>query len=480
MMNTCAPFLLRPLAPLALAAALAACATGGDAPRPALPMPASYAEPAEPGAMVARAHWWTAFGSPALSVQVETALAVNADIGIANERVIAAQAQAQVAGASLFPSLTASLGASRRKADGTGTQGSASAGLGASYELDLWGANGAAARAAQFAVRASEADRIAAQLSIAGAVITARVELLALHARLAIAEENIGIAQQVLGVVESRHRNGAASSLDLARQRNALLGQQAALLPLQLQQRQLMDGLAILLDQLPQGFVLQNDALPLVVPQVAPGLPADLLLRRPDLLAAEAQLAAAHANLAAARAALLPSIALTASAGAASSSLSALVSSPTWTYAIGAQLLQSIFDGGRQRAQVAGAAAHERELVLVYRKAILAALADVESTLAAISRLAAQEQLLAQGVEQARLSLQLAQVRYRAGTDDLIVLLDAQRSLFQAQDGLAQLRRSRLLAALALFKALGGDAGATLAGGTRPTPGPSRAGPVLP
>lgn len=223
MMNTCAPFLLRRLAPLALAAALAACASGGDAARPALPMPASYAEPAVPGAMAPRADWWTAFGSPALSLQVETALAVNADIGIANERVIAAQAQAQVAGASLFPSLSASLGANRRKADGDGTQGSASAGLSASYELDLWGANGAAARAARFAVRASEADRVAARLSIAGAVITARVELLALHARLAIAAENIGIAQQVLGVVESRHRNGAASALDLARQRNALL-----------------------------------------------------------------------------------------------------------------------------------------------------------------------------------------------------------------------------------------------------------------
>jgi multidrug efflux system outer membrane protein len=463
MMNTSATVLLRRLAALLLAGALAACASSGSAPKHTVQIPASYEEPALPGALPPATDWWVEFGSPALSAHVATALANNADIGIANERVMAAQAQAQAAGASLFPSLSASLTGNRRKADGEGTQGGVSAGLGANYELDLWGANGAAAQAARFAVKASEADRIAARLSIAGAVVTARVELLALRARLVIADENIAIAQQVLGVVDSRHRNGAASSLDLSRQRNAVLGQQAALLPLQVQERQLLSGLAILLDQVPQGFVLADDALPgLLVPQVAPGLPSSLLLRRPDLLAAEAQLAAAHASLNAARAALLPSISLTASTGAASSSLSALLSSPAWTYAIGAQLLQSIFDGGRQRAQVAGASARERELVLVYRKTILAALAEVESALAAGSRLAAQEQLLSQGVAQARLSLQLAQTRYRAGADDLIVLLDAQRSLFQAQDGLVQLRRSRLLAALALFKALGGgDTGAT-------------------
>jgi multidrug efflux system outer membrane protein len=460
MMDKNSRHLLRQLSMLSFAAILAGCAHFSSAPKPTVPMPAEYDEAPLPGAAAPTADWWRAFGSPALSEQVVAALAANADIGIANERVIEAQAQAQAASASLFPSLSFGLGGSRRGGDDTDSQGSVSASLGASYELDLWGKNGAAARAARSAVRASEAERAAARLSIAGAVITANVELLALRARLAVADENIDIAQQVLRVVDSRHRNGAASALDVARQRTALFNQQASLLPLQVQQRQLLAGLAILLDQAPQGFVNPAFTLQgLMVPQVAPGLPATLLLQRPDLLAAEAQLAAANANLAAARAALLPSISLSGSAGAASNSLTGLLSSPAWSYALGAQLLQSIFDGGRQRAQVDGAAARERALVLGYRKAILAALADVESALAACSRLAIQEQLQIKGVEQASLALQLAQVRYRAGTDDLIVLLDAQRSLFQAQDGLAQLRRSRLLAAVALFKALGGGQG---------------------
>jgi multidrug efflux system outer membrane protein len=460
MMDTNSRHLLRYVSVLAFAAILAACASTGRKPAPPMPMPAEYDEAALPGAAVPTADWWRAFGSPALSDQVVAALAANVDIGIANERVMEAQAQAQAAGASLLPSLSLGLSGNRRGGDNTDSQGSVNASLGASYELDLWGKNGAAARAARLAVRASEADRAAVRLGIAGAVITANVDLLALRARLAVADENIDIAQQVLRVVESRHRNGAASALDLARQRNALFNQQAALLPLQVQQRQLLTGLAILLNQTPQGFANPAFALQgLVVPQIAAGLPATLLLQRPDLLAAEAQLAAANASLASARAALLPSISLTGSAGAASSSLTGLLSSPAWSYALGAQLLQSIFDGGRQRAQVEGAAARERALVLGYRKAILTALADVESALAACSRLAIQEQLQMKGVEQANLALQLAQVRYRAGTDDLIVLLDAQRSLFQAQDGLAQLRRSRLLAALALFKALGGGPG---------------------
>lgn len=461
MMDTSSRHLLRRLGMLLLAAVLTGCASRATAPAPAMPMPADYDETPLPGAVAPTADWWSAFGSPALSEQVSAALAANADIGIANERVMEAQAQAQAAGASLLPALSFSLGGNRRGGDDNGAQGSVNASLGASYELDLWGRNGAAAQAARLAVRASEADRAAVRLGIAGAVITANVELLTLQARLAVADENIDIAQQVLRVVESRHRNGAASKLDLARQRNAVFNQQAAVLPLQLQRRQLLAGLAILLDRQPQGFVNPAFALQgLVVPQVAAGLPASLLLRRPDLLAAEAQLASADASLAAARAALLPSISLTGSAGAASGSLAALLRNPAWSYAIGAQLLQSIFDGGRQRAQVDGAAARERALVLGYRKAVLAALADVESALAACSRLAVQEQLQVKGVEQATLALQLAQVRYRSGTDDLIVLLDAQRSLFQAQDVLAQLRRGRLLAALALFKALGGGGGA--------------------
>jgi outer membrane protein TolC len=186
-------------------------------------------------------------------------------------------------------------------------------------------------------------------------------------------------------------------------------------------------------------------------------LPAELLVRRPDLASAEAQLAAANADVTVARAALLPSIQLTGTAGLASGALLSFVSGGT-TAAIGiaASLLQPIFDGGRLRGQKAIAESRERELVETYRKAILSALQDVEAALAGTSRLGQQEALQGDVQTRARESLRLAEVRYRQGADDLLTVLDAQRTLFSAQDQLAQVRLDRLQAAVSLYKALGG------------------------
>jgi len=248
-----------------------------------------------------------------------------------------------------------------------------------------------------------------------------------------------------------------------------VLAQRASIPPLELQERQTLFALALLLGRAPEGFTAgvnvemsaarstgDENLTDLAVPRVAPGLPADLLTRRPDLASAEARLAAADANVAAARAALLPGMQLTGSAGLASNVLLNFLNAPTAALAIGASLVQTIFDGGRLRSQVDVAASRERELIESYRKSILSALADVESALAASSRTADQELLQEQVVEQARISLRLAEIRYREGVDDLLTVLDAQRTLFQGEDQLAQIRLSRLQASLGLFKALGG------------------------
>jgi outer membrane protein, multidrug efflux system len=269
-------------------------------------------------------------------------------------------------------------------------------------------------------------------------------------------------------------RHGAASALDLARQQTAVLAQRASIPPLELEERQTLFALALLRGRPPEGFDAGFSAggpnsesgaaganvavnlTDLAVPRVAPGLPADLLTRRPDLASAEAQLAAANANVAAARAALLPGIQLTGSAGLASNVLLNFLNAPTAAWAPGATLVQTIFDAGRLRSQVDVAASRERELIESYRRSILAALADVESALASSSRTAGQELLQEQVVEQSRRSLRLAEIRYREGVDDLLTVLDAQRTLFQSEDQLAQTRLSRLQASIDLFKALGG------------------------
>ena len=455
-------------ASMAALLALGACSSAGKAPEaPAIAnnMPAAWAERALPGAVVDTAvtapDWWRSFSSEELSALIAAALSDNPDLVIAVERVRQAEAQARIAGASLFPELNFGAGTSRRETRPDGGDWSrndgSSAALSASYELDLWGRNAAGVRAAESSLRATRYDLETVRLTLVTGVATAYFQVLSLRGRLAVLRGNLAIAERVLKVVDARVRNGVASALDLSRQLAGVLSLRASIPPLELQERQNLYALAILVGRPPEGFEAAGTSVTtLAVPHAAPGLPAELLTRRPDLASAEAQLAAANANVAAARAALLPSIQLTGSAGLASNVLINFLNAPTATLALGATLAQTIFDGGRLRGQVDVATSRERELVESYRRAILAALVDVESALASSSRTADQELLQAQVVEQARIALRLAEIRYREGVDDLLTVLDAQRTLFQAEDQLAQIRLSRLQASLGLFKALGG------------------------
>ena len=447
--------------------ALGACAITSKAPplpKIASDMPAAWAERALSDAVVTAPDWWRGFSSEELSVLIAAALSANPDLVIAAERVRQAESQARIAGASLFPQLDFGAGTTRRETRPDGGAWSASDGssaaFSASYEIDVWGRNAAGVRAAESSLRASRFDLETVRLTLVTGVASAYFQVLSLRGRLAIARENLVIADRVFAVVDSRVRNGAASALDLARQQAAVLAQRASIPPLELQERQTLFALALLLGRPPEGYTagptVAVSLTDVTVPRVAPGLPADLLTRRPDLASAEAQLAAANANVAAARAALLPGIQLTGSAGLASNVLLNFLNAPTATVALGASLVQTIFDGGRLRGQVDVAASRERELIESYRKSILAALADVESALASSSRTAEQELLQEQVVEQARQALRLAEIRYREGVDDLLTVLDAQRTLFQAEDQLAQIRLARLQASIGLFKALGG------------------------
>ena len=448
--------------PAVLAAlSLGACAIGGNPPAPAPAMPEAWSESGASEAAAPVRDWWRSFGSTELSGLIDAALEASPDMAIAAEHARQAEAQVRIAGATLFPALNLGIDSSRReiRVDGGSWQSAnaSSATLSASYELDLWGKNASGVRAAESSLLASRFDAETVRLTLVAGVASAYFQVLSLRARLVIAHENLGIAERVYKVVDSRARNGAVSALDLARQQAAVLAQRAAIPPLELQERQTLVALAILTGRQPEGFdAAATGVSEVLVPRTAPGIPSELLVRRPDLASAEAQLAAANANVAVARAALLPSISLTGSAGIASDVLLNFLSAPTAAAAIGASLLQPIFDGGRLRAQVDVAASRERELVENYRKFILAALADVESALTAGNRGLDQEVLQEQVLVQARRALQLAEVRYRAGADDLLTVLDAQRTLFAAEDQLAQIRLSRLLASVGLFKALGG------------------------
>lgn len=445
----------------ALAVLMSGCANNAVPPAPTWAMPVAYVEAVDINASVLVSDWWLTFNSAELAPLIAAALSANPDLAIATEHIIQAQAQVQLAGASIFPALGLAVATTRRESrvDGGDWQvvDGSSAGLVASYEVDLWGKNAAGRRAADARLEASRYDRENVRLTLAAGVAEAYFQLLTLRTRLTITRANLAVAERVLAVVDSRQRNGAVSMLDLARQQATVLAQRAAVPPLELQERQTLFALAILLGRVPEGFdPVAVSIADLNVPVVAPGLPSQLLRRRPDIASAEARLIAADADLAAARAALLPTLALTGSAGLASEVLLNFMHNPTVTLGLGAGLIQSIFDGGLRRTQVDLSASQQHELLESYRKAVLAALADVESALAAAARGATQESLQQQVTAQAHLALKLAEIRYREGADDLLVVLDAQRSLFQAEEQLAQIRLSRLQASVSLFRALGG------------------------
>jgi NodT family efflux transporter outer membrane factor (OMF) lipoprotein len=450
------------LAAAALALLTAGCAVTEPVTRAAPALPAAWTEAASvpAGAVPVARDWWRGFGSEQLPGLVDAALAGSADLRIAAERVRQAELALQQAGTSLLPSVGVSAGSNTSRSDGpdtaASTRKSSSLGLSVSYEVDLWGRIAAGVQAGQAQLAASRFDLDGARLTLASAVATTYFQLRATEARLVLARENLAIAERVLKVVEARRRNGVATALEVSQQTTAVLQQRTAVLPLEVQQRQTLSALALLLGRVPQGYALPEENFArLAVPVVAPVLPSELLLRRPDLAAAEAQLAAADANVAAARAALLPSVSLSASGGLASAALLRLAD-PTATVSLGLSLAQSLFDNGRQQLAVESSRSQRVVLVETYGNAVRTALKEVDDGLGNAERNRRQELAQQQVLAQAQLSLRLAELRYREGSGDLLSVLDAQRTLFSAQDQLAALRLARLTAALDLFKALGG------------------------
>jgi NodT family efflux transporter outer membrane factor (OMF) lipoprotein len=449
---------------ISVAIVLAGCAA---TPPPALPpgdVPAAFEQPAAKNAPIwPAADWWAGFGDPQLATLIQKAQTANLDLAQAEARLRQADARARQAGAALLPTLglNANVNSLYGQTGGISAhETDYSAGLAASYELDFWGKNRDLANAAEAARAASAADRQTVALTVTGSVANSYFQLLALRERIAVAQANLASSQSILNLVQRRVTAGYSAAADLLQERANMAAQQATLPALQQQELETRDALATLLGRPPEGFAITGAGLgTLVAPALAPGLPSALLTRRPDIASAEANLVAAHANLEAARTAFLPSITLNASAGLQYPALAAAIDTlPGLGFgaAIGAALVQTIFDGGRNQAVTDEARAHEEELLAAYRAAVLNAFSDVENALGNVNHLAAQEAALREQVTQAERVLGAARRKYLGGYSDFLTVTDAERSLYTARDQLADIRRARLAASVTLYKALGG------------------------
>jgi len=438
-----------------LTVGLAGCvATVPDVTRPELPAQWRNALSAE-AVMVDRA-WWRNFGSDELSALIEQAEAQSFDLAAAEARIRQAEATARMVGADLWPSVTGGLAAERSGAlDGqAGAGNSFGAGLSASYEIDLWGRLRANRDAALADLQASTFDRDAVRLSVTAAVASNWLQAVAGQERIAIGERNLATAERLLALVEARARAGAATPLEVARQQGLVAAQRRALAGIRQQADDACTALAVLLGQAsaPETRGVQLAALNL--PGIGPGLPSELLTRRPDIARAEARLQAADASVQAARAALFPSLSLGADLDSSGNSLRRIFENPV--YSLAAALTAPIFNAGRLAAGRDLAEARRAELLADYRQGIVTAFGEVESALNAAARLDEQFAAQAEELAQAERAMALAESRYRAGAETPIMLLDTQRTLYAVQDVAVQLKLARLQAVVGLYKTLGG------------------------
>ena len=413
--------------------------------------------------------WWRGFASPELTQLVEAALVHNQDIAAAVARIRQADAQLRISGAALLPSANATgnaswqhVGAATGSANSRARGGSVdlhsySVGLNVAYEVDFWGKAAAGRQAAMSSAMFSRFDRQTVALTVAANVATSWFTALALADRMGIAERNLADSRQVLAVIRGRRDAGTANDLDVAQQETFVAASRAALPNLRNQLEQAIVGLGILTGRPPEAVTVRPGTLAsLVLPPVAPGLPSELLNRRPDVASAEAALRAKNANIAAARAAFFPTIQLTGSDGFQAASLGTLIGPGGALMSLAAGLTAPIFDGGTLRGQLELAKGQYDEQLANYRKAVLQALVDTDNALTAWRFVTEQETLERDAVDRARRAATIARAQMAAGTVDITTVLSIETTLLNNEDTLAQVSLARAQASIGLYKALGG------------------------
>ncbi len=453
---------------------LGGCLLSADKPDPGLDIPQAYEfgakNPAAAEAVLPPLDWWRGFHSKELTDLIEEARTSNLDIAVAIAQIVQADAQSRVAGAPLLPNIGLNGSAERLRPSqtlsgsnfsGSFTGGAESnvltASLTASYEIDFWGKNRSALRAAEESAVASRYNREVVGLTTVVSVANTYFQVLAAQDRLRIARDNVASATRILNLIKQQFAAGTASDLNVAQQESLVDTQRAAVPPLVQTLRQSEAALALLIARPPERVVIRGGSMrDIAIPRVNPGLPSELLAQRPDIRQAEAQLASANANVYNARAQLLPSITLTGEGGYQSAVLKILLRPESAFYTATSGLTQPIFEGGKLLGNVDLQKGMQDQLLQSYRKAVISAFTDVDNALIAVRETALAERLQGDVVKSSRRAFDLSDQQLRAGTVNLITLLQVEQTLFQAEDALAQARLARLQAIVSLYQALGG------------------------
>jgi efflux transporter, outer membrane factor (OMF) lipoprotein, NodT family len=464
-MKTSALFLLP------FSAAFALPSVGPDYAPPETSAPAAYRDAEEFGAWkiaapsdaFERGEWWKLFNDPVLDELESRALAANQNLRAATARVMQARAAAGLARSAYWPQVAVGASSTRERTSSTTDNvfpnqhtTTYRAPLEASWEIDLFGRVRRLNESARAEADASVALFEALRLSLTADVATNYFTLVALEQELASVRNTVELRRRAVDLIAARVRSGTAADLDLARAETELAVTETEQAALARQRSSMMNALAVLVGEPANSFTIAIAPKPAASPDIPVGLPSDLLERRPDIAAAERALAAANARIGVAKAAFFPAISLTGFAGQASGDIDRLFDSDSRIWSIGPRLYLPIFQGGRNRANLARSRAAYEEAVAEFRQQVLVAFREVQDALTATKLLSEQSAAQARALEAARRTAARAQTRYDAGVVSYLEVIDAQRSVHALERSDAQLAAQRANARVALIKALGG------------------------
>jgi outer membrane protein, multidrug efflux system len=446
------------VAALVVCSSLVGCAAvGPDYQRPAVSVPDLHYGQAGPAqaASLADLPWWDVFKDKALRSLIEEALHSGYDARIAEARVEEARARFGIAQAQRYPAVDVQAGVSRSRSAGS-TDTDWTANVSAGWEVDIWGRVRRLNESAKAQYLATTEARHAVTLELVAEVASTYFELRELDEELAIASRTRSTLQDTSELFERRLAGGTASALETARARAALATVSAQIPTLEREIVAKENQISVLLGRVP-GPIARGEALAQqpVPPEIPAGLPAALLMRRPDLREAEQLLVAANANVGVARADFYPTLSLTGLLGGRSSDLTDLLSGGK-QWSLGAGLLGPVFQGGRIRSQYRVARAQWDQARLLYEQSVTNALAEASTALVALQKLAEAETLEERTVAAFDEAVRLANKRYVSGLSTYFEVLDAIQQLLVAQNSLAQTRRDRLVALAQFYKVLGG------------------------
>ncbi|MCC6610653.1 MAG: efflux transporter outer membrane subunit [Burkholderiales bacterium] len=453
----------RALAPLLAAWLAAGCTVGSDYVRPDAPVPETYREmagwkQAAPSDAIARGPWWEVFGDPELDALAQRVDVSNQNIKSAEARYRQAQAFVRQVRAGLFPVVGASGSASRGTSPGRDAPVASNyqLALAASWEPDLWGRVRRSVESAEASRQASVADLESARLSAQAALVQAYFALRITDVQRQVLEDTAAAYARTLELTRNRYAAGTAARVDVVQAEVQLKSTQARLVDLGVSRAQLEHVIATLVGKPPADLSIARAPLAARIPAIPAGVPSELLERRPDIASAERSVAAANAQIGVAQAAYYPSLTLSATAGFLSPALADWLSAPARYWSLGAALAETLFDGGvRAAVSDQAVAAYDAEVAL-YRQTVLAGFQEVEDNLAALRVLEEEAALQDEALQGARKAVDLTTNQYKAGIVSFLNVIAAQAIALNNEATAVSIQGQRLLASVALVKALGG------------------------